>query len=356
MTGLELNFKSALNKKMSFLHKMNPSLKIMCVIFLLIITFLPTGIFGQIILFAVVVTLWSCCRLPGRKIANIVKTMLVMLAIIFVINWATYKMPATVFDLQANHLLIGGSWEVLAQAGQIKSFVLPDGSIHYWNSGVLWGGSVATNLTLIKPESGQYVEGLLGGQKVYLIYSSTWYCLSSQVVITSISITFKIFLMLTIISMLTNTTSTIQLTFGIEDLLHPLKYIKVPVTEVATIISVAIRFVPNLLDEAKRIMSTQASRGLDFRNGHFIMKCKAIISLLVPMFSVAFKKADQLSDSMEARNFNPRLNRTRYRKFPIKAWDWIFFGFVVILCTILICFVAWKVLIPSLIVIDCFLV
>lgn len=356
MTGIELNFKSLINKKVSFLHKMNPSLKIMCVIFLLIIAFLPTGVFGQLILLPVIIGLWIGCRLPGRKIANIIKTMIVMLLIIFLINWLTFKMPATVFDLQTNHLLIGGNWESLVWAGQIKSFVLPDGSIHYWNAGALWGGEVAPNLLLIKPETGQYVEGMLGNQKVYLLYTSTWYCLSSQVVVTSISITLKIFLMLTIISMLTNTTSTLQLTFGIEDLLHPLKYIKVPVTEVATIISVAIRFVPNLLDEAKRIMATQASRGMDFKNGYFITKCKTIVSLLVPMFSVAFKKADQLSDTMEARNFDPKTTRTRYRKFPIKVWDWIFFGFVVILCTILICFVAWKVLMPSLIVVDCFLV
>jgi energy-coupling factor transport system permease protein len=82
-------------------------------------------------------------------------------------------------------------------------------------------------------------------------------------------------------------------------------------------ISIALRFVPSLLEESQKIMKAQASRGVDFRNGNFKDKIKSLVSLVVPMFSVAFHKADQLADAMEARAYNPRYDRTRYRNYPI---------------------------------------
>jgi energy-coupling factor transport system permease protein len=83
-------------------------------------------------------------------------------------------------------------------------------------------------------------------------------------------------------------------------------------------ISIAIRFVPSLLQEAQRILNAQASRGVDFHNGKFNEKVKALISLVVPMFAIAFYKADDLASAMEARSYNPRCIRTRYRSYGIK--------------------------------------
>ncbi|MCQ3908551.1 MAG: energy-coupling factor transporter transmembrane protein EcfT [Mycoplasmoidaceae bacterium] len=86
-------------------------------------------------------------------------------------------------------------------------------------------------------------------------------------------------------------------------------------TEIAYIIAVAVRFVPNLFDEANKIISAQASRGVDFRNGNIIVKIKAINSLVIPMFAASFNHAEKLSDAMEARNFVPRAKRTKYRVY-----------------------------------------
>jgi energy-coupling factor transport system permease protein len=86
-------------------------------------------------------------------------------------------------------------------------------------------------------------------------------------------------------------------------------------------ISIALRFVPSLLDESQRILKAQASRGVDFTNGNIKDKAKSLVSLVVPMFSIAFLKADDLSNAMEARAYNPRYTRTRYRNYPIKVID-----------------------------------
>jgi energy-coupling factor transport system permease protein len=83
------------------------------------------------------------------------------------------------------------------------------------------------------------------------------------------------------------------------------------------IISLSLRFVPSLVSEAKIILRAQASRGVDFSNGNIKDKVKSLVSLIVPMFSIAFKKAEDLANSMGARGFNPRLARSRYRQYNL---------------------------------------
>jgi len=94
-------------------------------------------------------------------------------------------------------------------------------------------------------------------------------------------------------------------------MLRPLKVIKVNSEEMAMIISIALRYIPTLLDEANKIMLAQASRGVDFTEGKMKDKVMQIISLLVPMFIISFKRSDDLADAMEARNFVPGNPRTR---------------------------------------------
>jgi energy-coupling factor transport system permease protein len=103
-------------------------------------------------------------------------------------------------------------------------------------------------------------------------------------------------------------------------------------------ISIALRFVPSLLEESQKIMRAQASRGVDFRNGNFRDKIKSLVSLVVPMFSIAFHKADGLADAMEARAYNPRYARTRYRNYSIQWQHWLIAGLLTILLGFFIVF------------------
>ena len=121
-----------------------------------------------------------------------------------------------------------------------------------------------------------------------------------------------IFIRLVLIITLT-TLMTLELTLAIESLLNPLKRFHFPVHELAMMVSIALRFIPDLLDEAKRIMKAQASRGADFNEGSFMEKIKSIISLIIPLFISAFQRAEELANAMESRNYNPEATRTKYK-------------------------------------------
>ncbi len=110
---------------------------------------------------------------------------------------------------------------------------------------------------------------------------------------------------------LTYTTTPIQLTDAIERLLYPLKKIKVPVHEFAMMMTIALRFVPTLIDETDRIMSAQKARGADFSNGSLVKRAKALIPILVPLFVSAFRRADELATAMECRCYHGGAGRTK---------------------------------------------
>ncbi len=126
-----------------------------------------------------------------------------------------------------------------------------------------------------------------------------------------------IFLRLILIMMLTNiftsTTKPMEITSAMEWLLYPLKLVKVPVHKLAMAISLALRFIPTLIEETNRIMKAQASRGVDYKQGKFKEKLKAIIALIIPLFMQAFITSGELADAMEARGYDPNAKRTRYR-------------------------------------------
>ena len=125
-----------------------------------------------------------------------------------------------------------------------------------------------------------------------------------------------------------STTKPVALTKGIEDLLFPFKLIKIPVDVIAMIISIALRFIPTLLEETQRIMKAQASRGVDFRNGNVKTRAKATITLIIPLFVSAFSKAEDLGNAMETRGYDPYEKRTRYRYYPITFKDAFIFLFI----------------------------
>ncbi len=121
--------------------------------------------------------------------------------------------------------------------------------------------------------------------------------------------------------LLTYTTSPILLTDGIESLLNPLKRIKVPVHELAMMMSIALRFIPTLIEETDKIMSAQKARGADFETGNLVRKAKAMIPLLVPLFISAFRRADELAIAMECRCYHGGEGRTRLRQLKYQRRD-----------------------------------
>lgn len=123
-------------------------------------------------------------------------------------------------------------------------------------------------------------------------------------------------------SVLTLTTSPVEIADGIESLLTPLKFVKFPVHEFALVMSIALRFIPTLLDETDRIIKAQSSRGANFEGG-FIKKIKSLIPILIPLLISSFKRADELADAMDARCYAGSKNRTKYKKMRLSFRDLI---------------------------------
>jgi len=151
----------------------------------------------------------------------------------------------------------------------------------------------------------------------YPIYASAVY--------QTFYILIRLVLMISLTMVLTSSTKPLDLTFALEWSMSPLKIINFPVHEVAMTMSLALRFIPTLLDETGRIMKAQESRGVDFAGGKISEKVRGIVSLIVPLFNSAFMRSDELANAMEARGYNPQGKRTKYRMLKFSARDLIAF-------------------------------
>lgn len=145
----------------------------------------------------------------------------------------------------------------------------------------------------------------------------------------------RLTLLLLFSSVLTFTTSPIVLTDGIERLLRPLKCVGVPAHEIAMMMTIALRFIPTLLEETERIIKAQEARGADFGNGNMMKKIKGMLPLLVPLFVSAFRRADELATAMEARCYRGGEGRTRMYELHYHKEDILAFVVMLILIGVL---------------------
>jgi len=145
----------------------------------------------------------------------------------------------------------------------------------------------------------------------------------SDAVMQTLYIAVRLLLMIMITTCLTATTKPLDMTLGIEDLLKPFQKIGVPSHEIAMLISIALRFIPDLIDETERIMKAQESRGVDMKEGKLSERVMAILSLIVPLFVSAFQRAEDLANAMEARGYAPGEPRTRYKVLKMERRDYI---------------------------------
>jgi energy-coupling factor transport system permease protein len=141
----------------------------------------------------------------------------------------------------------------------------------------------------------------------------------------------RLVMMIMITMILTATTKPMDLTYAIEWYLTPLKLVKFPSHIVAMTLSIALRFIPTLLDETNRIMKAQASRGVDFNRGGIFKRISALTSLIIPLFVSAISRSEELSNAMEARGYDPYAKRSRYRILKFSYLDLLAFTFMLII-------------------------
>lgn len=144
-------------------------------------------------------------------------------------------------------------------------------------------------------------------------------------------------------ALLTLTTSPVELTDGLESLLSPFKKFGFPAHELAMMMTIAIRFIPTLMEEADRIIKAQQARGADFETGSLLQRAKNLIPLLVPLFINSFKRADDLAIAMESRCYRGGIGRTRLRVLCFQKTDYLFLtGSLVFIAAVIVCsYVLW---------------
>lgn len=171
------------------------------------------------------------------------------------------------------------------------------------------------------------------GKPVLSIYNLN---ISDKGIILSLLLVIRLLLLLLATSILTLTTSPIEITDGFELLFKPMKKLRLPIHEISMMMSIALRFIPTLAEETDKIMKAQMSRGADFESGNIVRRAKALIPILIPLFIAAFKRADELAIAMEARCYRGSEGRTKYKKLKFKQKDIfsLIFGFFCIIVAI----------------------
>lgn len=134
---------------------------------------------------------------------------------------------------------------------------------------------------------------------------------------------FRLFILIVASFMLTFTTQSLDFADGLEALLKPLKKIKFPAHEIAMIITIALRFIPTIMEEFEKIKNAQISRGADFESGNIIKRVKNYIPILIPLFVSSFKRADELAMAMESRCYRGDINRTKLKQLKTSKNDYL---------------------------------
>lgn len=154
-----------------------------------------------------------------------------------------------------------------------------------------------------------------------VLWSWRFIRITSEALEQAVFITLRLALLVAGTSMLTLTTSPIALTDGLERLLSPLKRLRFPAHELAMMMTIALRFIPTLMEETDRIQKAQMARGADFESGNLIQRAKSMIPILVPLFVSAFRRADELAMAMESRCYHGGEGRTRMRELKLRLSD-----------------------------------
>ena len=147
--------------------------------------------------------------------------------------------------------------------------------------------------------------------------------ITKEGILTAIFMSLRLIMLIVGSFLLTYTTSPIALTDGIEKMLNPLKKIKMPIHELAMMMSIALRMIPTLIEETDKIMSAQKARGADFETGGLLKRAKAVLPIIIPLFISAFRRADELAVAMESRCYHGGEGRTRMKTLKTAARDYV---------------------------------
>lgn len=290
----------------SWIYKLDPRFKIISTIILMVVIFLIPNLTCMLIALGLCLLMLISARLPLMRIFNGLKPIMFLSIFSFVLQ-IIYTKEGTL----------------------VQSLPMQISLIHILVIIVLFGIYFKTMKYIpFKLTYLLVIVGLITASMVYfhfnnLVISSFNFDIYNEGIINGSFFVLRIALVVILSTLLTLTTSTNDINSGLESTLAPFKVIKLPVSEISIMISLTLRFIPTLLIETTKIMKAQASRGIDFNEGSFMDKVKQIITLLIPMFVVSFKRAEDLANAMEARGYVIGAQRTSLNVLKYSYRDYI---------------------------------
>jgi len=349
-----------INKKISPLVNVNPTLKLVTVILLIILTFMSKTILSFSGVFLIVLIIWLLSKPTAKANLSIFIYAVFAFVLLFIINYLTVKSPfVCIFEDNQIHTWFGninigqytgvGNYDIyVSKIYGGTTYIDPTYSTDSYTNAVNY---FKDNLSHPGWKFMVY-EISNTNQYICIEYSSNWYSLTMVNIFFPAQITFKIIMMIMIVTAFVKVTDNIQLNYAFLNLMYPLKLFRAPIKTWSTIFSLSIRFIPSLIEESKVILKAQASRGVDFGNGNFKDKMKSLTSLIIPMFTISFVKAIDLANAMDVRNFNPMVPNTEYRKFSLRWQNIVFTVLIFIIFGFAIMLAIYKITLPILSPID----
>ncbi len=292
----------------SWIYKLDPRIKISLLVIIMVATFLLKNVYLMSGMFVVMITMFLTTGVPFLKMIRGLKPLLFLLTFTFLIQ---------VFTLKTGTLI----YQTPMYLGPLSIFAIV----------------VLTTLYTIFKKRFKFrillfflwifliffVQKILPSSLINLTDHVYQFEMYADGVLQTSFLVLRILIIIILSSLLTFTTMPTDITNGLESLLKPLKVIKFPSGELATMLSLTLRFIPSLLEETNKIMKAQASRGVEFSESKLKKKLTQIISLLIPIFVISFKRAEDLANAMEVRGYIVGGTRTKVDIMKLKSLDFI---------------------------------
>ncbi len=361
-------FNNSYEENKSIIHKLNPTVKFVWLIFFITIILLTKSFSMLLILFAMVIIIFFVSKISMKSFLKRILYVAILFGFFLLINWFSYKEPIAIFTGNFNGIggfnnnffvsdYFGGTifdWIEIDLLIKNNIFLGMNEYLDSLNEGLLssslkeLGGDSEYNRKLLYVLNNNFtVNNIYYQHKVFdnillvnninlkisdvIFYTSNWYSLSPKAIILSSFVAIRILLILLCSTIFISTSNNLQITRGIETFLSPLKFFKIPTVEISMILSMSITFIPVLYYESKKILQAQASRGADFKSRNLVIKIKTLTSLIIPLFVSIFQKSEDISNAMETRGYIPRNQRTKYITYKFRYYD-----FLVLLFTFLL--------------------
>lgn len=303
----------------SWVHRLDPRVKILSLILLMVVIFLIDNIFFLLGFFGLTILVILSTRIPFTKFLKSLKMITFLLLFMFIFQVLFRRTGELLFTLDFTltiwnlitiiillvlYFLLGKVFKKFRFVQLLLILILAFVLQYYWVNGK----------EIVNYQISVYEDSLLTASFVFV----------------------RIVNILFLSSLLTLTTKPMELNQGLESLLKPLRALKVNPSIFTMMIAIALRFIPTLINEANKILKAQASRGVDFKEAKLKEKITQVVSLIVPMFVIAYRRAIDLSDAMEARGYDPDATRTSMEVLKFKMADIISLSIICLLCVAII--------------------